>query len=115
MTTGQLLRWEVKVKIPVCLTHPTLEEWEVKAQGLNLADTMQKATLEALTTFCEKHANLVASTATKVIPLPKQYSRHGIEREAFLSAQGNPHHSPELATSVRFSKAMYDTYLVMVG
>jgi hypothetical protein len=115
MTTCQLLRWEVKVKIPVCLTHPTWEEWEVKAQGLNLADTMQKAALEALTTFCEKHANLVASTAARVIPLPKQHSRHGIEREAFLTAQGNPPYSPELVTSVRFSKAMFDTYQLMVG
>jgi hypothetical protein len=51
MTTGQLLHWEVMVKIHVCLTHPTWEEWEVKAQGLNLAETMQKAALEALTTF----------------------------------------------------------------
>jgi hypothetical protein len=52
MSTGQLLRWEVKVKTPVCPTHPTWEEWEVKAQGLNLVDTVQKAALEALTTFC---------------------------------------------------------------
>jgi hypothetical protein len=51
VTTCQLLRWEVKVKIPVCPTHPTWEEWEVKAQGLNLADTVRKAALEALTTF----------------------------------------------------------------
>jgi hypothetical protein len=115
MTTGQLLRWEVKVKIPVCPTHPTWEEWEVKAQGLNLDDTMQKAALEALTTCCVKHADVVATTAAKVILLPKQHSRHGIEREAFLSAQGNPHHSLELVTSIRFSKAMYDTYQVMVG
>jgi hypothetical protein len=86
MTTGQLLRWEVKVKIPMCPTHPTWEEWEVKAQGLNLADTMQKATLEALTTFCEKHADLVAGIAAKVIPLPKQHPRHGVEREAVLTA-----------------------------
>jgi hypothetical protein len=114
MTTDQLLRWEVKVKIPVCPTHPTWEEWEVKAQGLNLADTIQKATLEALIAFSEKHADLVASTAARVIPLPKQHSGHGIEREAFLSTQSN-HHSPELVTSVRFSKAMYDTYQVMVG
>jgi hypothetical protein len=114
MTTGQLLRWEVKVKIPVCLTHPTWEEWEVKAQGLNLANTVQKAALEALTTFWEKHADLVASTAAKVIHLPKQHSGHGIEREAFFFAQDN-HHSPELVTSARFSKAMYDTYQVMVG
>jgi uncharacterized coiled-coil protein SlyX len=115
MTTRQLLRWQVKVKIPVCRTHPTWEEWEVKAQGLNLADTVQKAALEALITFCEKHADLVASTTAKVIPLPKQHSRHGIEREVFLFAQGNPHYSPELVTSVRFSKAMYGTYQVMVG
>jgi hypothetical protein len=65
MTTGQLLRWEVKVKILVCPTHPTWEEWEVKAQGLNLADTMQKAALEALTTFCEKHAEVVATLQPK--------------------------------------------------
>jgi uncharacterized coiled-coil protein SlyX len=115
MTTGQLLRWEVKAKIPVCPAHPTWEEWEVKAQGLNLADTVQKAALEALTTFCEKHTDLVASTAAKVIPLPKQHSRHGIERRAFLSAQGNPPYSPELVTSIRFSKVMFDTYQVMVG
>jgi uncharacterized coiled-coil protein SlyX len=113
MTTGQLLRWEVNVKIPVCPTHPTWEEWEVKAQGWKLAGTVQKAALEALTTFCEKHADLVASTAAKVIPLPNQHSGHGIEREAFLSAQSD-HYSPELNTSVRFSKAMFDTYQVMV-
>jgi hypothetical protein len=114
MSTGQLLCWEVKVKIPVCPTHPTWEEWEVKAQGLNLANTVQKAALEALTTFCEKHADLVASIAAKVIPLPKQHSRHGNECEAFPFAQDN-HHSSELVTSVRFSKAMFDTYQVMVG
>jgi hypothetical protein len=71
--------------------HPTWEEWEVKSQGLNLADTVQKAALEALTTFCVKRADVVASTAAKVIPLPKQHSRHGIERKAFLSAgQSSP-------------------------
>jgi hypothetical protein len=80
-----------------------------------LADTVQKAALEALTTFCEKHADLVASTVDKVIPLPKQHPGHGIEREAFLSAQGNPPYSPELVTSVHFSKAMFDAYQVMVG
>jgi uncharacterized coiled-coil protein SlyX len=115
MTTSQLLRWEVKVMIPMCPTHPTVEEWEVKAQGWQLAGTVQKAALEALTTFCEKHAELVASTTAKVIPLPKQRFGHGIECESFLSAQGNPHYSPELDTAVRFSKAMFDTYQVMVG
>jgi hypothetical protein len=99
----------------VCPTHPTWEEWEDKTQGLNLADIVQKAALEALTTFCEKHTDLVASTAAKVIPLPKQHSGHGIESEAFLSAQGNPLYSLELVISIRFSKAMYNTYQVMVG
>jgi transaldolase len=49
-----------------------------------------------------------------VIPLPKQHSGHGIESATFLFAQDN-HHSPELVTSSRFSKAMFDTCQVMVG
>jgi hypothetical protein len=114
ISTVQLLRWEVQVKIPVCPTHPTWEEWEVSAKGWKLAGAVQKAALEALTTFCEKHTDLVASTAAKVIPLPKQHSGHGIEGEAFLSTQDD-HHSPELVTSVRFSKAMFDTHQVMAG
>jgi hypothetical protein len=40
MTTDQLLRCEVKVKIFVCPTNPAWEEWECTAQGLNLVDTM---------------------------------------------------------------------------
>jgi hypothetical protein len=40
MTTGQLLCCEVKVNIPVCPTNPSCEEWESKAQRLNLADTV---------------------------------------------------------------------------
>jgi hypothetical protein len=45
MTTGQFLRCEVKVKISMCPTNPAWKEWECKAQGLNLADTVQKAAL----------------------------------------------------------------------
>jgi hypothetical protein len=50
-----------------------------------------------------------------VIPLPKQHSGKDTEREASLSAQGNPHYSPELDTAVRFSKAMLNLYQSMVG
>jgi hypothetical protein len=85
MTTGQLLRCEVKVKIPVCPTNPAWEDWECKAQGRNLADTMQKATLEALTTFCGKHPDEVADSVAKVIPVPERVgsripTRGGVNR-----------------------------------
>jgi hypothetical protein len=43
------------VKIFVCSTNPAWEEWECRAQWRNLIDTVQKAALEALTTFCGKH------------------------------------------------------------
>jgi hypothetical protein len=115
MTTGQLLRCEVKVKISMCPTNPAREEWECKAQGRNLADTVQKAALEALTTFCWKHPDEVAGSATKVIPVPERHTVPWVEHEAFLSTQGNSHYSPDLVTSVRFSEAMYDTYRRMVG
>jgi hypothetical protein len=71
MTTGQLLRCEVKVKIPLCLTNPAWEEWECTAQGRNLSDTVRKAALEALTTFCGKHTAEIANSAAKVIPIPE--------------------------------------------
>jgi hypothetical protein len=115
MTIGQLLRCEVKVKIPVCPTNLAWEDWECKAQGLNLVDTAQKATLEALTTFCGKRPDVVADIAAKVIPVLERHAGPRVECEAFLSAQGNSHHSPDLVTSIRFSEAMYDTYRWMVG
>jgi hypothetical protein len=115
MTTGQLLRCEVKVKIFMCPTNPAWEEWECKAQGRNLADTVQKAALEALTTFCGKQLDEVAGSAAKVIPVPERHTVPWVEHEAFLPTQGNSHYSPDLVTSVRFSEAMYDIYRRMVG
>jgi hypothetical protein len=115
MTTGQLLRSEVKVKISVCPTNPAWEEWECKAQGRNLSDTVQKAALEALTTFCGKHSDEIANFAAKVIPVPEQHTVPGGKREAILPVQSNSHYSPDLVTSVRFLEAMYDTYRRMVG
>jgi hypothetical protein len=115
MTTGQLLRCEVKVKISMCLTHPAWDEWECKAQGLNLTDTLQKAASEALTTFCGKHLDEVAGSTAKVIPVLQRHTIPCVEREAFLPAQGHSDYSSDLITSVHFSEAMYDTYQWMVG
>jgi hypothetical protein len=115
VTTGQLHRCEVKVKISVCPTNPAWEEWECKAQRWNLADTVQKAALEALTTFCGEHPDEVAGSAAKVIPVSERHTVPCVEREAFLPAQGNSHYSLDLVTSVLFSEAMYDTYRRMVG
>jgi hypothetical protein len=86
MTTGQLLRCEVKVKISMCPTNPAWEEWECKAQGWNLANTVQKAALGTLTTFCWEHPDEVAGTAAKVIPVPERHNVPCVERKAFLSA-----------------------------
>jgi hypothetical protein len=115
MTTGQLLRCEVKVKIFVCPTNPAWEEWECKPQGWNLADTVQKAALEVLTTFCGKHPDEIASSVAKLIPIPERHTVPCVECEAFFLAQGSSHYSSNLVTSVRFSEAMYDTYRRMVG
>jgi hypothetical protein len=80
-----------------------------------MIDTVQKAALEALTTFCGKHPEEVAGSAAKVIPVPERHTVPCVEREAFLSAQGSSHYSSDLVTLVRFSEAMYDTYRQMVG
>jgi hypothetical protein len=115
MTTGQLLHCEVKVKIPLCPANPAWEECECKAQGQNLSDVVQKAALEALTTFCGKHPVEIAGSAAKVISVPERHIVPGGKRETILPAQGSSHYSPDLVTSVCFSEAMYDTYRRMVG
>jgi hypothetical protein len=115
MTTGQLLRCEVKVKISVCPTNPAWQEWECTAHGRNLSDTVQKAALEALTTFCGRYPTEIANSAAKVIPVPERHIAPGGERETTLPAQSNPHYSPDFVTSVHFSEAMYDTCRRMVG
>jgi hypothetical protein len=71
MTTSQLLHCEVKVKISACPTNPAWDEWECTTHGRNLSDTVQKAALEALTTFCGKHPAEIANSAAKVIPVPE--------------------------------------------
>jgi hypothetical protein len=115
MTTGQLLRCKAKVKISVCPANPAWDEWECAARGRNLSDTVQKAALKALTTFCGKHPAEIANSAAKVIPVPERHIAPGGERETILPVQSSSHYSPDLVTSVRFSEAMYDTYRRMVG
>jgi hypothetical protein len=109
MSTGQLFCCEVRVKISVCPANPAWEEWECKAQGRNLSDAVQKAALEALTTFCGKNPAEIDNSAAKVIPVPEQHTVPGGEREAILPAQSNSHYSSDLVNSVRFSTAMYNT------
>jgi hypothetical protein len=67
---------------------------------------VQKAALEALTTFCGKHLDEIANSAAKVIPVPKRHTVPGGEREVVFPAQSNSHYSPDLVISVRFSEAM---------
>jgi hypothetical protein len=76
---------------------------------------VQKAAIEALTTFCGKHPVEIVGSAAKVIPVPERHIVPGDEREAILPAQSNSHYSPDLVTSVHFSEALYDTYRRMVG
>jgi hypothetical protein len=76
---------------------------------------VQKAALEALTTFCGKHPDEIANSAAKVIPVPERHAVPWVEREVVFPAQSNSHYNPDLVTSVRFSEAMYDTYRRMVG
>jgi hypothetical protein len=85
------------------------------AHGRNLSDTVQKAALEALTTFCGKHPAEIVDSAAKIILVPERHIAPGGDRETILPAQSNSRYSPDLVTSVRFLEAMYDTYRRMVG
>jgi hypothetical protein len=47
---------------------------------------VQKAALEALTTFCEKHPAEIVNSAAKVIPVLERHIAPGGERETTLPA-----------------------------
>ena len=57
---------------------------------------------------------MVAHTTAKVIPLHEHYHGQWTEQESLISVQENSHYNPDLITSVRFSKTMYDTYQLLV-
>jgi hypothetical protein len=69
-----------------------------------LSDTVQKAALEALTTFCGMHPAEIANSAAKVIPVPERHIALGGERETTLPAQSNSRYSPDLQVFMQNGK-----------
>jgi hypothetical protein len=53
---------------------PQDSSFVVKWRWRSLCDTVQKAALEALTIFCGRHPDAVASTAAKVIPVLERHT-----------------------------------------
>jgi hypothetical protein len=65
----RLGRCKVHVDISAHPTDPTMTAWFTTARGDDLDDTLERATHQALTEFCEGHLPVLGDTAIALLPI----------------------------------------------
>jgi hypothetical protein len=65
----RLGRCKVHVDILAQPTDPTMTAWFNTARGDDLDDTLERATHQALTEFCERHLPVLGNTAIALLPV----------------------------------------------
>jgi hypothetical protein len=60
-------RCKIHVDIPAHPTDPTMTAWFTTARGDDLDDTLERATHQALTEFCERHLPVLGDTAIALL------------------------------------------------
>jgi hypothetical protein len=84
-------RCRVHVDIPAHPTDPTITAWFTTARGDDLDDTLERATHQALTEFCERHLLVLGDTAIALLPIRNEGNAMLSERVAAID-------DPELLT-----------------
>jgi GTP cyclohydrolase I len=85
-----LRRCKVHVDIPAHPTDPTMMAWFTTARGDDLDDTLERATHQALTEFCEHHLPVLGDTAIALLPVRNEGNVVWSER---VTAIGDPEFS----------------------
>jgi hypothetical protein len=61
--------YKVHVDIPAHPTNPTMTAWFTMTRGDDIDDTLERATHQALTEFCEHHLLVLSDTAIALLPV----------------------------------------------
>jgi hypothetical protein len=73
------------VDIPAHPTDPTMTAWFTTARGDDLDDTLERATHQALTEFCERHLPVLGDTTIALLPVRNEGNVVWSDRVATIS------------------------------
>jgi hypothetical protein len=93
-------RCKIHVDIPAHPTDPTMTDWFTTARDDDLDDTLERATHQAVTEFCERHLSVLGDTAIALFPDQNEGNAVWSER---VAAVGDPelstHHAGWMLTT----------------
>jgi hypothetical protein len=95
-------RCKVHVDIPAHPTDPTMTAWFTTAQGDDLDDTLERATHQALTEFCERHLPVLGDTVIALLPVRNEGNAVWSERVTAISDLEFPTHHSGWALTARY-------------
>jgi hypothetical protein len=95
---------KVHVDIPAHPTDPTMMAWFTTGQGDDLDDTMERATHQALTEFCEHHLPVLGDTAIALLPIQNEGNTVWSEHVAAIANPELPTHHAGWALTTRYAQ-----------
>jgi hypothetical protein len=97
-------RCKVHVDVLAHPTDPTMMTWFTMAQGDNLDDTLERATHQALTEFCERHLPVLSDTAIALLPVRNEGNAVWSERVTSISDPEFLTHHAGWALTARYAQ-----------
>jgi hypothetical protein len=97
-------RCKVHVDILAHLTDPTMMAWFTTARGDDLDGTLERATHQALTEFCECHLPVLGDTIIALLPVRNEGNAVWSERVAAIGDPELPTHHAGLALTARYTQ-----------
>jgi hypothetical protein len=97
---------KVHVDIPAHPTDPTMTAWFTTARVDDLDDTLEKATHQALTEFCEHHLPVLSDTAIALLPVWNEGNAVWSDRVTTISDPEFPTHHAGWVLTARYAQHM---------
>jgi hypothetical protein len=88
---------KVHVDISAHPTDPTMTAWFTTARGDDLDNTLERATHQALTEFCERHLPVLGDTVIALLPIQNEGNAVSCERVAIIGDPESPTHHADWA------------------
>jgi hypothetical protein len=92
------------VDIPAHPTNPTMTAWFTTAQGDDLNDTLERATHQSLTKFCEHHLPVLGDTDIALVPIRNEGNAVWSERVTTISDPEFLTHHAGWALTARYTQ-----------